>query len=350
MYSNPSIIGPVSPPAALLRPPQSGHADLGQSRQRVAVATLGLAAAGLIACSSDPDAKPKPRAAGARLLQDCWIPARLDPRRDRRDQEPRPGERLLGQRATEDARAFTSGSLRRYDAVVFLSTTGDVLDAAPAARLRALHPRAAAAASGSTPPPTPSTTGPSTAGCVGAYFKSHPAIQPATVDVDGPRTRPPRSCPPAGRGRTSGTTSAPIRAAPSTSWPRSTSPPTPAARWAPTTRSPGAITSGRPRLVHRRRPHERVLRRARLPPAPARRHPLGGGAGEGRLPRRSALPPRRIGGASSPRSSGAQNRHGLIEAAPALVVWEADRLVVATRGPWPDPGDQPSFAEDVQGA
>jgi len=32
--------------------------------------------------------------------------------------------------ATEDAGAFTSKSLARYNAVVFLSTTGDVLDAA----------------------------------------------------------------------------------------------------------------------------------------------------------------------------------------------------------------------------
>ncbi|HZM27943.1 MAG TPA: ThuA domain-containing protein, partial [Gemmatimonadales bacterium] len=32
--------------------------------------------------------------------------------------------------ATEDAGAFTEKNLRRYAAVVFLSTTGDVLDAA----------------------------------------------------------------------------------------------------------------------------------------------------------------------------------------------------------------------------
>ncbi|MEO6527512.1 MAG: ThuA domain-containing protein, partial [Gemmatimonadaceae bacterium] len=32
--------------------------------------------------------------------------------------------------ATEDAALFTDGNLRRYRAVVFMSTTGDVLDAA----------------------------------------------------------------------------------------------------------------------------------------------------------------------------------------------------------------------------
>ena len=40
----------------------------------------------------------------------------------------RASEQGLGVDATEDAGAFTSGNLARYAAVVFLSTTGDVLD------------------------------------------------------------------------------------------------------------------------------------------------------------------------------------------------------------------------------
>ena len=43
--------------------------------------------------------------------------------------------------ATEDATAFTDANLAQYEAVVCLSTTGDVLDADAAGRVRALHPR-----------------------------------------------------------------------------------------------------------------------------------------------------------------------------------------------------------------
>ena len=42
--------------------------------------------------------------------------------------------------ATEDAAAFTDANLAQYAAVVWLSTTGDVLDADAAGRVRALHP------------------------------------------------------------------------------------------------------------------------------------------------------------------------------------------------------------------
>ena len=84
---------------------------------------------------------------------------------------------------TEDSAAFAAGTLAQYDAVVFLSTTGDALDAAAAGRVRGLHPQAAAATPASTPRPTPSTAGPGTAGWSAPYFDSHPAIQEATVEV-----------------------------------------------------------------------------------------------------------------------------------------------------------------------
>ena len=42
--------------------------------------------------------------------------------------------------ATEDSAQFNDANLAQYDAVVFLSTTGDVLDDAAAGRVRALHP------------------------------------------------------------------------------------------------------------------------------------------------------------------------------------------------------------------
>ena len=88
--------------------------------------------------------------------------------------------------ATEDATAFTDANLAQYAAVVFLSTTGDPLDQQSekdafqhyiehGGGFAGVH---AAADSGY----TWSWYG----GLVGAYFKSHPAIQQATVKVEDP--------------------------------------------------------------------------------------------------------------------------------------------------------------------
>ncbi|MFE2261485.1 ThuA domain-containing protein [Streptomyces griseosporeus] len=85
--------------------------------------------------------------------------------------------------ATEDAAAFTPGTLRRYDAVVFLSTTGDVLDTAQQSAFEdyihqgggyvGIHAAADTEYDWAF-----------YGGLAGAYFRSHPAIQPATVDVE----------------------------------------------------------------------------------------------------------------------------------------------------------------------
>lgn len=85
--------------------------------------------------------------------------------------------------ATEDAGAFTPGTLRRYDAVVFLSTTGDVLDTAQQSAFEdyihqgggyvGIHAAADTEYDWAF-----------YGGLAGAYFQSHPAIQPATVDVE----------------------------------------------------------------------------------------------------------------------------------------------------------------------
>ncbi|MEV5608632.1 ThuA domain-containing protein [Streptomyces sp. NPDC052225] len=85
--------------------------------------------------------------------------------------------------ATEDATAFTPGNLARYKAVVFLSTTGDVLDAtqqqafeeyvADGGGYLGVHAAADTEYEWSY-----------YGGLVGAYFQSHPAIQPATVRVE----------------------------------------------------------------------------------------------------------------------------------------------------------------------
>jgi type 1 glutamine amidotransferase len=83
---------------------------------------------------------------------------------------------------TADAGRINDASLARYSAVVFLSTTGDILDDRQQAALRrhirrgggwvGIHAAAAAEA-----------TWPWYGGLVGARFRSHPAIQPATVHI-----------------------------------------------------------------------------------------------------------------------------------------------------------------------
>ncbi len=93
--------------------------------------------------------------------------------------------------ATEDSTAFRANNLRKYDAVIFLSTTGDVLNNNQQAAFEnyiqdgggyvGIHAAADTeydwAFYGN---------------LVGAYFKSHPAIQQATVkvaDKDHPSTK-----------------------------------------------------------------------------------------------------------------------------------------------------------------
>jgi cytochrome c len=83
---------------------------------------------------------------------------------------------------TEDAAVFADQSLARYDVVAFVSTTGDVLDAGQQAALQ----RFVRAGGGFVGVHSASDTEhdwPWYGGLVGAYFKTHPAIQPATVSV-----------------------------------------------------------------------------------------------------------------------------------------------------------------------
>jgi type 1 glutamine amidotransferase len=93
---------------------------------------------------------------------------------------------------TEDPAGFTAPGLRRYRVVVFLSTTGDVLDAAGEAALRGFVEAGGgwvgvhAAADTEDGWPWYGTL-------VGARFARHPAVQRATVrvvDRDHPATAP----------------------------------------------------------------------------------------------------------------------------------------------------------------
>jgi type 1 glutamine amidotransferase len=150
------------------------------ARGIVAVA-LGLAAAGLIACSSDPEAKPKP---GAQVLvfsktagfRHDSIPAGVA------------AIRSLGRangfsvRATEDAKTFTPKRLRRFDAVVFLSTSGDVFTPRQQRAFRS-YIRHGGGWVGIHSAADTEYEWPFYGRLLGAYFQSHPAIQPATIDV-----------------------------------------------------------------------------------------------------------------------------------------------------------------------
>ncbi|MEV1067460.1 ThuA domain-containing protein [Streptomyces sp. NPDC050263] len=85
--------------------------------------------------------------------------------------------------ATEDAGAFTPANLRRYDAVVFLSTTGDVLDAVQQAAFEG-YIRHGGGYVGVHAAADTEYDWAFYGGVVGAWFESHPAIQSATVDVE----------------------------------------------------------------------------------------------------------------------------------------------------------------------
>jgi type 1 glutamine amidotransferase len=85
--------------------------------------------------------------------------------------------------ATEDSAFFTDPSLGRYDAVVFLCTTGDVLDAGQ----KAAFQRYIASGHGFAGVHSASDTEHGWAwygGLVGAYFQSHPAIAAAVISVE----------------------------------------------------------------------------------------------------------------------------------------------------------------------
>jgi cytochrome c len=85
--------------------------------------------------------------------------------------------------STEDAARFTDGELPRYKVVVFLNTTGDILDDTQ----KSAFERYIRAGGGFVGIHSASDTEYGWAWygrLVGAYFASHPAIQPATVLVE----------------------------------------------------------------------------------------------------------------------------------------------------------------------
>jgi cytochrome c len=91
-------------------------------------------------------------------------------------------EHGFGVDVTEDAGAFTGENLAKYDAVVWLSTTGDVLDDAQQAAFED-YIEAGGGYAGVHAASDTEYTWSWYGGLVGAYFNGHPANQTATVDV-----------------------------------------------------------------------------------------------------------------------------------------------------------------------
>ncbi len=84
---------------------------------------------------------------------------------------------------TEDENLFTDANLAEYDAVVFVSTTGDILNAAQQASLEQ-YVRGGGGYAGIHSASDTEYTWPWYGGLVGAYFSSHPAIQSAGIRVE----------------------------------------------------------------------------------------------------------------------------------------------------------------------
>ncbi|MFH8489253.1 ThuA domain-containing protein [Streptomyces longisporoflavus] len=85
--------------------------------------------------------------------------------------------------ATEDAKAFTAKNLAKYDAVLWLSTTGDVLDGKQQSAFEGYIKRGGGYVGVHAAADT-EYDWPFYGGLAGAYFQSHPAIQPAKVRVE----------------------------------------------------------------------------------------------------------------------------------------------------------------------
>jgi len=85
--------------------------------------------------------------------------------------------------ATESASAFTDANLARYRVVVFLNTTGDVLDSSEQGAFERFIRRGGGFVGIHSATDT-EYDWPWYGRLVGAYFQSHPAIQPAALVVD----------------------------------------------------------------------------------------------------------------------------------------------------------------------
>ncbi len=86
--------------------------------------------------------------------------------------------------ATEDGNQFTTGNLSRYEAVIFLNTTGDVLNDAQQSAFQSYIGSGGGFVGVHSAADT-EYEWPFYGDLVGAYFASHPAVQQANVKVEG---------------------------------------------------------------------------------------------------------------------------------------------------------------------
>ena len=152
----------------------------------LAAAVLGLTGCGLVPVARAPDTAPSGRAAPRVLVFSRTLGYRHDSIPD-----GVAAIEALGRQhgfavdATEDAGRFTAGNLAGYRAVVFLSTTGDVLLGGQRDALQGFI-RAGGGFAGVHSATDTLYDWPWYGGLLGAYFARHPAIQPATVRVADP--------------------------------------------------------------------------------------------------------------------------------------------------------------------
>jgi type 1 glutamine amidotransferase len=159
-----------------------------RARNRIAglvaiAAAAALGAYGLIDRSSDSEgAKPKQQKTRVLVFSKTTgfrhdsIPAGLDAIRA----VAKTGGFSVS--ATENAGAFTKKRLRRYQAVVFLNTTGDPLDPKQQSAFKSYIRRGGGFVGIHSASDT-EYDWPFYGRLIGAYFKQHPAVQPATIDV-----------------------------------------------------------------------------------------------------------------------------------------------------------------------
>jgi type 1 glutamine amidotransferase len=162
------------------RPPTVPGANYADRTRKLALLVVVLIAAAF-AASTAPAAKPRvlvfSKTAGFRHDS---IPAAIE------------AVRTLGARngfdvdATEDEAVFTKARLARYGAVVFLLTTGDVLDDAEQAAFQAYF-RSGGGFVGVHSAADTERDWPWYGRLVGAWSSGHPEIQAATIDVVSPR-------------------------------------------------------------------------------------------------------------------------------------------------------------------
>ncbi|MFF3644176.1 ThuA domain-containing protein [Streptomyces sp. NPDC002564] len=157
-------------------------------RASARIATATAAAALLIGCVSGPAAST-PEATGPRAGEKVLVFSKTAGFRHDSIPDGIAAIKELGAAggftvdATEDARAFTAKNLAAYDAVIWLSTTGDVLDAKQQAAFEGYIKKGGGYVGVHAAADT-EYDWPFYGGLAGAYFQSHPAIQPAKVRVE----------------------------------------------------------------------------------------------------------------------------------------------------------------------